>query len=81
MDYFNDVPTTFLGFESAAVYLCRVRKLSDLIKDILICVLKINKGLTGLQYTREWCINGIIFILRWTIPFWMAYFYIKRREG
>ncbi len=49
MDYFNDVPTTFLGFESAAVYLCRVRKLSDLIKDILICVLKINKGLTGLQ--------------------------------
>ncbi len=29
--------------------LCRVRKLSDFIQNIFICVLKMNKGLTGLK--------------------------------
>ncbi len=33
----------------SVVLLCRVRKLSDFIKNILICVLKMNEGLTGLE--------------------------------
>ncbi len=44
--------------------LWRVRKLSDLIKNILICVQKMNKGLTVLE--RQ--INDIIIIFGWTIP-------------
>ncbi len=36
IDYFNNV-------------LCRVRKLSDFIKNMLICVLKMNEVLTGLE--------------------------------
>ncbi len=51
MDYFNDVLTTFLGLEPGscvAVYGV-VRKLSDLIKNLLICVPKMNEGFTGLE--------------------------------
>ncbi len=29
--------------------LCRIKKLLDFIKNILICVLKMNEGLTGLE--------------------------------
>ncbi len=50
-NYFNDVLTTFLGLECGsyfAVY-AGVRKLSDLIKNILICLMKMNDGLTGLE--------------------------------
>ncbi len=46
--------------------LCRVRKLSDFIKNILICVPKMNKGLTGLE--RHGGEYDIIFIFGWTIP-------------
>ncbi len=42
MDFFNDVLATFLG-------LWRIIKLSDFIKNILICVPKMNKGHTGLE--------------------------------
>ncbi len=45
MDYFNDVLATFLALEC----LCRVRKLSDFIMNILICVLKMIEGLMGLE--------------------------------
>ncbi len=38
--------------------LCRVRELSGLIKNILICV----------PMTWRWVLNDRIFILRWTIP-------------
>ncbi len=51
MDYFNDVLATFLCVDRGnilAVY-GRVRELSDFIKNILICVLKMNEGLTGLE--------------------------------
>ncbi len=51
MGYFNDVLTTFLGIKcgsSIAVY-GRVRELSDFIENILICVLKMIKGLRGLK--------------------------------
>ncbi len=51
MDYFNDVLTTFLGLERGscvAVY-GGVRELSDFIKNILICVSKMNEGLTDLE--------------------------------
>ncbi len=40
MDYFNNALTTFLGLEPA-------RKLSYFIKNIFICVLKMNEGLAG----------------------------------
>ncbi len=49
MDYFNDVLATFLGLECGNCYLCRVRKLLDFIKNILICVLKMIEGLTDLE--------------------------------
>ncbi len=51
MDYFNDVLTKFLDIDRVrilAVY-GRVRELSEFIKNILICVPKMNKGLTGLE--------------------------------
>ncbi len=52
MDYFNNVLTTFLGLECVScswMCLCRIRNLLDFIKNILICVLKMNEGLTGLE--------------------------------
>ncbi len=58
MDYFNYVLSTFLGLGTFQLHccLCRVRKLSDFIKNIFICVCvpKMNKGLMGLeQYEGE----------------------------
>ncbi len=51
MDYFNNVLTTFLGLECVswvAVFAgSELRRLSDFIKNILICVPKMNEGLTG----------------------------------
>ncbi len=47
--------------------LCRVRKLSDSIKDILICVPKINEGLTCLEW-HECRYNDRISIFGWIIP-------------
>ncbi len=54
MDYFNNVFTTFLDLDRVkilAVY-GRVRELSEFIKNILICVPKMNEGLTGLNDMR-----------------------------
>ncbi len=51
MDYFTDVLATFPCVKRGnilAVY-GRVRELSDSIKNILICVPKMNEGLTGLE--------------------------------
>ncbi len=51
MDYFNDDLATFLDLDHArilAVY-GRVWELSEFIKNILICVPKMNEGLTGLE--------------------------------
>ncbi len=54
MDYFNDVLTTSLGHEhGSCIAVCRVRKLSDFIKNILNRVPKMNKGLTGLERHDE----------------------------
>ncbi len=47
MDYFNNVLTTFLGLDLGSSL--AVRELLDFIKNILICVQKMNKGLTGLE--------------------------------
>ncbi len=75
MDYFNDVFTIFLGLECIscmAVY-GRVRELSDFIKNILICVLKMNEGLTGLdrhegeKLMTEFSFLGLTIPLRKTI--------------
>ncbi len=52
MDYFNDVLTTFLGLDRSiyiAVYGGSKKKLSDFIKNIFICVSKMNEGLMGLE--------------------------------
>ncbi len=45
MDYFVDVLGTFLGLDRVHYCLWKVRKLSDFIKNILICVQKMNEGL------------------------------------
>ncbi len=50
MDYFNNVFTTFLGFERVsciAVY--AGSKALGFHQNILICVPKMSKGLTGLE--------------------------------
>ncbi len=51
MSHFIDVPTTFLDLGKFQLCCClwRVRKLSDFIKNILICVPTMNEGLTGLE--------------------------------
>ncbi len=51
MDYFNDVLATFLSLDHVRILaVCgRVRELSEFIKNILICVPKINEGLMGLE--------------------------------
>ncbi len=49
MDYFNDVLTMFLGLECGSYNAVYVSKLSDLIKNILISVLKMNEGLMHLK--------------------------------
>ncbi len=51
MDYFTDVCATFLDLGTIQLHYClrRIRELSDLIKNILICVLKMEEGLTGLE--------------------------------
>ncbi len=45
------VLATFLGLGTFELCSClwRVRELSDFITNILICVLKMTKGLTGLE--------------------------------
>ncbi len=51
MDYFTDLLATFLDLDCVnyiAVY-GRVREISECIKNILICVPKMNEGLTGLE--------------------------------
>ncbi len=51
MDYFTDLFATFLNVDHVnyiAVY-GRIRELSECIKNILICVLKMNGGLLGLE--------------------------------
>ncbi len=51
MDYFTDLLATFLDIHhvnSIAVY-GRVRQLSECIKNILICVPKMNGGLMALE--------------------------------
>ncbi len=50
MDYFNDLLATFQGdnVRIVAVYE-RVRKLSECIKNILICVPNMNEGLMSLE--------------------------------
>ncbi len=51
MDYFNDVLTVFLGLDhgrALAVYEGSESS-RDFIKNILICALKMNEALTGLE--------------------------------
>ncbi len=56
-----------LGTLQLCCGLCRVWELSDFIINILICVLKMNEGLTGLEW-RESEQFITIFIFGWTIP-------------
>ncbi len=68
MDCFTHVFTTFLDLGTFQLCCCllRVRELSDFIINILISVLKMNEGLTGLE--RHEGDNDIIFILGGIIP-------------
>ncbi len=49
MDYFNDLLATFLSLDQVRILAIygRVWELSEFIKNILICVPKMNEGLTG----------------------------------
>ncbi len=47
MDYFTDVFATFHDLDNYIAVNGRVRQLSEFIKNILICILKINEGLAG----------------------------------
>ncbi len=51
MDYFNDALATFLSLNRVRILVVygRVRELSEFITNILICVPKMNEGLTGLE--------------------------------
>ncbi len=51
MEHFNDVLTTFLSLDRGSILAVygRVRELMGCIKNILICVAKMNEGLTGLE--------------------------------
>ncbi len=51
MDYFNDVLTTFLSLECGSCIAVYDGSESSRIssKNILICVLKMNEGLVGLE--------------------------------
>ncbi len=54
MDYFNNVLTTFLGLEHGSyVTVYEGSRLLDFIKNILICVPKMNEGLTGLEQHED----------------------------
>ncbi len=66
-ELFIDVITTFLNLGTFQLCSClwRDRELSDFIKNILICVLKVSYRF---GMTWGWSINDIIFILRWTNP-------------
>ncbi len=58
----------FLCLDCGSFPCCLWRsELSDFIKNIFICVPKLNKGLTGLK-RHGWVINDRIFIFGWTIP-------------
>ncbi len=58
----------FLGLDRMKILAVYVRVIpSDLITNIVICVLKINEGLTGLErHEGEQLIT--VFIFGWTIP-------------
>ncbi len=51
MDYFTDVLAMFQCVDRGNILdvYGSVRELSDFIKNILICVPKMNKGITGLE--------------------------------
>ncbi len=49
MDYFNAVLAMFLDRVRAFAVYRRVRELSEFIKNILICVPKMNRGFMGLE--------------------------------
>ncbi len=50
LDYFTDVLTTFLGLGTfSCVAVCGESENSQTSSNILICVLKMNGGLTGLE--------------------------------
>ncbi len=57
MDYFTDILTTFLGLGTfSCIAVCGESENSRISSNILICVLKMNGGLTGLKHV----INGTV---------------------
>ncbi len=70
INYFPDAIEMFLAL--GALQLCcslwRVRELSDCIKHILICVLKMNNMSWEFKTTWRWVINDRIFVFGWIFP-------------
>ncbi len=52
MAYFNDLLATFQSLDHVWILTVygRIRELSERIKNILICVLKMNEGLKSLEW-------------------------------
>ncbi len=75
IDYFIDYRFTFLGLEHCScVAVYAVKKLSDFIKNTLICVPKMNEGLTGLEQHEG---KYLILIFGWTSPLRTMAFHVK----
>ncbi len=71
--YFNTVKILYtliqaLTIINVKICLCRIRKLLDLIKNILICVPKMNWWCDWFGMKWGWVINDRIFIFGQTIP-------------
>ncbi len=70
MDYLGDVFHTFLGLDSV-IYVAvngTVTSLLAFIQNILNCVPKTNKVITGSEQHGGKVINDKIFIMGWSIP-------------
>ncbi len=50
MGYFKDILTTSLRLIKVVLQSMQGQKALNFMKNILICVLKMNKGLTSLEY-------------------------------
>ncbi len=67
MDYFNDALSSFLSLKPGSyIAVCAGSKLLKFIKNTLICVPKMNEGLTGLEQHEgeKWMTE---------FPFWVNY--------
>ncbi len=70
MDRFNDVLTTFLGLEFVSYVFYKGQKALLFHKKYLNLCSEDEQKIYGFGTILGWVINDIIFIFRWTIPYW-----------